>query len=189
MERHVLENAEGFYCRAPDMRQTTGESRHQRQEWEANRFAIDVLAPTYRVAPFVARNPDIREAESLAGLLDISIEASIRCLIERSAQPLAAVWTHGQRVRYVAQARAFPKLTRRSGAWLDECTTAAKTISLGQRATTTMSMARSASWVDDASTKLREQTRVGRDGHAVTLLWADPDALDEKAGGADGASI
>lgn len=154
------------------MAEAKGDTRHQRQELEANRFAIDLLAPTHLVAPFLARPPDIREALEMRGRLDISLEAAIRCMIDRSNQTLAAVWSQGDDVRYVVRARAFPRLKAWGGCQLPIGTAASQAIKQGVPCVTQMTGAHAAAWVAAADVALFEQTRIGRDGHAVTLLWA-----------------
>ena len=173
LERHVLGAAGGFLCRATDMAEAKGDTRHQRQELEANGFAIDLLAPTHLVAPFLTRPPDICEALEMRKQLEISLEAAVRCLIDRSGQTLAAVWSQNHKVRYVVRARAFPRLKPWRGCQLSAGTAASQAITQGAACVTQMTVTQAAAWVAAADVALFEQTRIGRDGHAVTLLWAN----------------
>lgn len=172
LERHVLGAAGRFLCRATDMAEAKGDTRHQCQEQEANRFAIDLLAPTHLVAPFLERPPDICEAMEMRKLLEISLEAAIRCMIDRSNQTLAAVWSQGDKVRYVVRARAFPRLKAWGGCQLPIGTAASQAITQGAKCVTQMTGTQAAAWIENPDIELFEQTRIGRDGHSVTLLWA-----------------
>jgi hypothetical protein len=179
LERHVLGMAEGFRCRTTDMAEAKSDTRHQRQEQEANRFAIDLLAPTYLVAPFLVRPPDIGEALEMHERLEISLEAAIRCMIDRSRETLAAVWSQGHEVRYAVRSRAFPRLKPWSGDQLPSGTAASQAITKGATRVTRMAGCQAAAWVETTDVELFEQTRVGRDRHAVTLLWANLPDSDE----------
>ncbi len=64
------------------MKERNAGTRHQKQEAEANRFAIDLLAPAYRFKPHLAGDPDLETIVSLTRELDISHEAAARRYIE-----------------------------------------------------------------------------------------------------------
>lgn len=161
------------------MAEAKGDTQHQRQEQEANRFAIDLLAPTHLVAPFLERPPDIREALQMRKRLVISLEAAIRCMIDRSEKTLAAVWSQDHKVRYVVRARAFPRLKPWGGCQLPAGTAASQAITQGAACVTQMMGSHAAAWVERPDIELFEQTRIGRDKHAVTLLWANLHDSDE----------
>lgn len=77
MEQHVLSNDVGFGCTPADMRERRVAVRHHKQETEANTFAIGLLAPTFKLAPTLADDPDLRSLRDLAASLDISMEALV----------------------------------------------------------------------------------------------------------------
>lgn len=190
LEDHVLGTPEGFRCRDTDMREGGDDTRHQHQEREANRFAIDFLAPTHLVAPFLARAPDINHAVEMRTLLNISLEAAVRCMIDRSHHTLAAVWSHGDHVRYVVRTRTFPRLKPWGGCQLPIGTSAWWAIAENVARVTRMAPCQAAAWVEAPDVEIFEQSRIGRDGHAVTLLWAslpDSDEDEETEGHCIGA--
>lgn len=104
--------------------------------------------------------------------LVISLEAAIRCMIDRSDHTLAAVWSQGDKVRYVVRPRAFPRLKPWKGCQLPAGTAASQAITQGAACVTQMTGTHAAAWVERPDIDIFEQTRVGRDVHAVTLLWA-----------------
>ncbi len=73
------------------MRETREERQHQRQETQANQFAIGLLAPFHMVDPHLSRTAHLRDGEPLRDSLDLSLEASVRRMIERRSEPLAAI--------------------------------------------------------------------------------------------------
>lgn len=181
LERHVLSDTAGFRCLPADLRETHEGKQHVRQESEANRFAIEVLAPTSQVRPFLNDPPDLRAAQKMRDRLDISLEAGIRRLIELHDEPLAAVWSKDGRIRYSVPSRRFPYVTRTKGHSLPQTTPAFRAIAAGKRGFTEMVETHGLAWTSWPDLTLREQTRVGDKGHAVTLLWADlPEAREER---------
>ncbi|MEM9230660.1 MAG: ImmA/IrrE family metallo-endopeptidase [Pseudomonadota bacterium] len=186
MEHHVLTSSEGFQCRASDMRETREDRQQRRQETQANRFAIEVLAPGYKTRQFLDDDPDLKATQVMRDELDMSLEACIRRYVATHPEPLAAVWSHNGCVRYPIRGPSFPWVKPESGSRLATDTPAARAIARGASGLTRMQECHPESWTDDESVaELFEQTRVGKYGHAVTLLWAtitdaeEDDGLDE----------
>jgi len=173
LERHLFERT-GFTCSAADMRVNAGSSRHQRQEAEANEFAISLLAPPYRVLPMLGSTPDLQDAVRLRNDLDISLEASVRLLIDFRAEPIAAIWSKGGRVRYFVTSRAFPSVSVKRGAMLRAETAAAELIAGKVQRMSEVVKTPSTAWTMKQGIPMGEQTRLGRDGYAVTLLFCGP---------------
>lgn len=102
-----------FACTANDL--TTGwrrpvdsTRRHLVQEAEANRFAIELLAPVRRLRPYLGGIPDLAKVIALAEELEISREAAARRYVELHANPSAVVFSRDGVVRYVDRADDFP---------------------------------------------------------------------------------
>ncbi|GHF60601.1 ImmA/IrrE family metallo-endopeptidase [Seohaeicola zhoushanensis] len=183
LERHMLSDDGGFRCLPVDLREYGLAKQHQRQEAEANTFAGEVLAPVARVKPFCSEDPDIRIAQELRDQLDISLEATLRRIIDLSPHALAAVWSVKGRIRYSIKSKAFPYITCNKGTAVPQTTTAFRVITAGKRGATRMDETHPLAWTGRPDIALREQTRVGKDGHAITLLWADlPDEDDDYDG-------
>jgi hypothetical protein len=94
-----------FACTAEDLRTpwrdlSRDAKRHWQQESEANRFAIELLAPATRVKPLLKGIPDLEKVISLAENLHISKEAAARRYVELCEQPIAVVFGHKGNVAY-----------------------------------------------------------------------------------------
>lgn len=184
MERHQLSDTAGFRCATGDMRETREGRREQRQESQANRFAIELLAPAYLMASRLSDEPDLRDAQRLRDHLDVSLEACLRRMIECRSEALAAVWSHEGRVRYFVRGAAFPYVSCRRGDPVPTMSAACRAIARGAVGFTSFREAHAFAWTGRSDLDLHEQTRIANNGHAVTLLWAEmPDAEDDDDGG------
>ncbi len=173
LEDHELTNEPGFRCSGDDMRERRAASQHKRQEAEANRFAIDLLAPAYQLSPHIAGNPDLQAVALLSQQLDISHEATARRFIELHEQPLALIFSQDHVVRYALRnGRFLPWVKVECGRTIPSSTQAHKTINAGKTEMSRLTEATSAAWLRDPNVDLHEQTRLGARGHATTLLWA-----------------
>lgn len=170
MERHVLSDQQGFRCSSNDLREPREGRRDLRQESEANRFAIELLAPPSLVEGHLSQEPDLRDAQSMRNELDVSLEACVRRRIDHREEPLAAVWTHQGRVRYSVRDRSFPFVTLNSGDRLPQTTHAFRAITNAKLGFTEFSETHCLAWISRPELELFEQTRLSHDGHAVTLL-------------------
>jgi hypothetical protein len=138
------------------------------------------------VTPLLKKDPDLRDAQRLRDDLDISLEACIRLMVDSRNEPLAAVWSRHGEVRYCIKSKTFPFITLTSGNTLPQTSAAVRTISNGTLGITEFCETHSAAWTSTADLELYEQTRLGNDGHAVTMLWADiPDEEDNEVGSPD----
>jgi hypothetical protein len=119
-----------FACTAEDLRTrwrdlSRDANRHWQQESEANRFAIELLAPASRVRPYVKGIPDIEKVIALAANLDISKEAAARRYVELCEQPIAVVFGHKGNVAYFERHPEFPSVSCHRGDPLPSCETSA----------------------------------------------------------------
>ncbi|SEM20114.1 protein of unknown function [Roseovarius azorensis] len=179
MEQHVLSAEDGFRCRAQDMRETREGRRHQKQESQANEFAIGLLAPFRMVDLFLSKDPDLRDGQRLREGLDVSLEACVRRMIDRRQEPLAAVWSKNGQVRYSTRNGGFPFVHLEPGDRLPQISAAFRAVGNNSQGFTAFTEIHAAAWINRTDIDLFEQTRVGADGHAVTLLWADAPEPDE----------
>ena len=172
MEWHELSAVDGFCCRTSDMQVTREDRRDLRQEAQANRFAIELLAPRDLVDPHLSNVPELRDAQKMQDRLQISLEAAVRRLINRRDEPLAALFSkHGQ-IRYVIREAGFPWIKLKNGDALPRMTAAFRAVSAGQPGYTEMAETLAAAWTSRPDADLWEQTRVGKNGTAITLLEA-----------------
>ncbi len=180
LERHVLNDGTGFTCTAGDLRETRLGRQHLRQESEANGFAINLLAPSGLVMPHLSRAPDLKDGMRLRKHLDLSLEACVRRMVELRDDVLAAVWSYKGAVRYTVRNPRFPFVSLKRGDLLPKATPAFRTITEGQPGMTGFTETHGIAWTRRPELDLFEQTRLGKSGHAVTLLWAElPDDDDE----------
>lgn len=113
LERHVLSRGDGFQCRASDMREVdpSATEQHNRQEAEANQFAAELIAPRHLTRCLLSDDPDLECAFQAAKALDISLEVSVRRMVQLGDERLAAVWSYNGIVRYSLRSKEFPFIT------------------------------------------------------------------------------
>lgn len=180
LERHVLGLGGTFTCTQGDLRETRTARQYKRQEVEANEFAIGLLVPDNLLLPFLRLQPEISAMAALRTKLDISLEAATRCLIERDEEPVAAVWSKDGKIRYVVRGKSFPWIERNPGQPLSSISRTARVLALGKTGPTEMREVAPAAWTLADIPELFEQVRIGKEGHALTLLWATlPEASDQ----------
>ncbi len=179
MVHHVMVEATGFQCRNRDMvaaspePKARSENRHLRQEAEANRFAIELLAPRSRLRPVLNRLPDLDRVLEIADTFAISKEAAARRYVELHRASLAILFLHRGKVIYLQKANEFPWLAIGPGQPLPG--TPATKPGLSE-----MVEADPADWFDKArDIELQVQVMGQEDDRAIVLLHAeasgDPD--------------
>jgi hypothetical protein len=186
LERHELRDEIGFACRSADMRESGTDSADHRQETEANAFAINLLAPPSLINMHLRGAPDFSQILAMRDGLRISLEAAARRYVDCHDAQLAVVFSRDGHVRYVDRQRDFPWIDLENGGPLHRDTEAARFIRSGENRLTAMQETTSLFWINRPEVALAEQTRLGRDGYAVTLLWAEqtePEDDEEDDGG------
>lgn len=180
---HKPTNGNGFSCRAEDMRLEGPAGRRslsseQRQEIEANRFAIALLAPPDRLRSALAKTPDLTRPLALAKALDISREAACRRYVALHRLDLAVVFSRHGRVLYFSCGREFPGLSIGPGSPLPELPSTSPGQPLSE-----MEEIDSADWLRrPGHCELRAQTLRQQNGYAATLLWAEGVDDDDDGG-------
>ena len=115
----------GFVCTNNDLAAFEGGygrhgERHWRQETEANRFAITLLAPAPMVRPFVAGPHHLQYILDMAETLGLSKEAAARRYVECNPAPVALIFAQHGKVRYYIRQKIFPFMSLRKGQHLPE---------------------------------------------------------------------
>jgi Zn-dependent peptidase ImmA (M78 family) len=110
---HQPQGASGFSCTRADFAsgwrgQSASTSQHLNQEREANRFAIELLAPLGLARPFLFGVPDLEKVLNMSEALGVSREACARRYVELHRQPTSVVFTTDGVVRYVERHADFP---------------------------------------------------------------------------------
>ena len=182
---HVPADGGGFRCSRDDIR--TGEwrikaspTRHDRQETEANRFAIELLLPRARLHDALSAVPDLQPVLSAAQACDVSRAAAARRYVELQDATIAIAFSQNGKLRYWAKRPGFPATAIRRDDPLRDLPKA----SAGARLSD-LEDADPADWLaqsDDATVTV--QTLYQRDGFAMTLVIVDagPDETDEDDG-------
>jgi hypothetical protein len=154
------------------MREGRSDSMDHRQETEANQFAINLLAPPLLMGKHLNAEPDLRDIMDMRDGLAISLEAAARRYVECHDAQLAAVFSQDGKVRYLDRQPGFPWINLSIGGRLNPDCPAARFASRAIRGVSDMEVAQPLWWMNPSDVELTEQTRLGRDGQAVTLLWA-----------------
>lgn len=180
-DSHV-QTADGFRCRLDDFRNPfesghgTALTRHQWQEREANRFAIELLAPRRRVEGLISDEPDLSQMLAIADDLDLSEEPAARRYVELSPATVAVAFSKHGRLRYSARGGDFPDLSLRPGDRIAEMPSLDRGRTVSEK-----EEADPRDWLrGGASADLAVQWHVQHDGHAMALI-----VVSEIADGAD----
>lgn len=173
---HVGAEDGGLSCSLGDMRFLSSASadRHRRQESEANRFAIEILAPRTRCQSFLKGDPDICEILSMVREFEISREAAARRYVELNGNAVAVVFTKDRRLTYWVPSDSCPALSVRKGDLLPLPSEPVNT-----RAPTDMGYVEGSFWLHRPKGELMLQTLFQTQGHAITLLRLIPDDEEE----------
>ncbi|PJK30853.1 ImmA/IrrE family metallo-endopeptidase [Minwuia thermotolerans] len=129
MTHHRMVGRDGFRCSRSDMlaRVEPGDAAtaglHLGQEAEANRFAIELLAPARRLKRYLHRPPDLARVLEISDAFEISREAAARRYVEQHRDNLAVLFGHHGRIIYLQKARGFPWITRAAAIRCPACPT------------------------------------------------------------------
>ncbi len=169
---HRPANAKAFFCTVSDLGATgtSGAGAPSRQEAEANRFAIDLLAPAHAFAEAVGDVPDLQQVCYLASALDLSREACARRYIELRPWPCALVFSKDGVVRYTERNSGFPNVMPGRGRALPYLSDGPFEEGVGQ-----MIEADPLQWhLRDMPGSLTVQTLHQMNGYSTTLFMVEP---------------
>jgi hypothetical protein len=177
---HEPPSEAGFACTTEDLgtgwRGVSREAgQHRLQESQANRFAIELLAPARRVEPFLNAIPDLEQVIAISADLDISKEAAARRYVELCEQPTAVVFGHAGIVRYVERDPDFPFVSCRKGDPLPSCQNKPDPSGL-----TGHIQSEPTDWLARMpQSELLTQRLFQANGYSMTLLMLDDDEKEE----------
>ena len=164
---HKQISGDGFICSQSQMKIFgKGKSQNERQEIEANRFAISVLAPEHLMRPFLKRDPEVEQIQQCAIELELSKAAVARRFVELHHEATAVVFACSGRVEYAIANREFPRLNIRKDDALP-----IHLLGLSAGKITDMESADPSDWLTaPARRDLWAQTLVQQEGYSMTLL-------------------
>lgn len=170
----------GFLCAKSDMKVFSDPKRklltqHQRQELEANRFAIELLAPKKLLGQYLRVEPDLTIIGKMRTELKLSSEASARRYIELHDEPLAIAFTKDKKIRYVTSNRDEIKPC----VWLGDSAPVLPSANLTNKITEFEETASSDWFSKSPSSKVFVQTRYQQNGYAMSLITFDDDEIGE----------
>jgi hypothetical protein len=173
---HKQTATHGFECRKSDMaltsNSTSGPTLHQRQEIEANVFAIELLAPRERMKTFLRRSADLEYVVDAAKALDLSRESMARRYVQLHRECLAIVFSAEGVVTYFDRSEDFPRLEVERGHEVPDLPIRSR--SRGELFP--MIEVDAEAWLSfPRRTTLYAQTLLQSRGHAMTLLLAERD--------------
>ena len=175
MERHVPSEEGGFRCTVADMRETREVQRHFRQEKEANRFAIELLAPKAAFDAWTYIAPDLDHVRRLSTRLDLSKEATARRYSELHEARVAMVFHRNGTVRYVDRPSEFTDLSHRKHSPIPSSIE----IGLSPGTVSEVETADPKDWFDaPPMADLSVQTLYQNKGYAITMLTLDDEDPD-----------
>lgn len=149
-------------------------SRHLVQEIEANRFAIELLAPSRLLRRYMSGIPDLAKVIELADTLGLSRAAGARRYVELHQQPTGLVFSVDSVVRYVERHSDFPFVSCRPGQRLPTPPTPTDEAGLSAHVE-----ADQCDWLGRPGCgSLVVQTLSQRAGYAITLLAFDATETD-----------
>ena len=179
-DKHV-QTEDGFRCRVSDIRLRNdaakpGMSRHRRQEMEANRFAIELLAPSAAFDACIDITPDLDQVRKLSNRLDLSKEATARRYRELHEAQVALVFHRNGLVRYVDRPDGFPPPSVKKHLTMPESVEP----DLASGTLTDLEVAGPRDWFDGAPmSELSIQTLYQKKGYGITMLTLDTEDPDD----------
>jgi Zn-dependent peptidase ImmA (M78 family) len=181
---HTPHNETGFMCAKTDIRFggfqiKPGLSRHEVQELEANRFAIELLAPRQRVIALSNDDASVKDVLGIATELELSKEAAARRYFELHPAKIAVVFTQNGQFKYSATSSSCSRLAVQKGArFLSALTHLPRQISFDEiEVDLPVINGKARSALAEAETYHQES------GHAFTILNFEKDSENEEDDG------
>lgn len=183
----LIRSHEGFQqCSAADMRERRLGTEHQRREAEANRFAAGLLMPK----PWFLRDlrrlgdADVSHVQILADRYQTSLEATINRFVDLTDDTCAFVFSRNGKIRYVRRTRDFPPMSIAAGDVLPLASMSARPLVGPLRVPSSWSELDGGIWLQSEhgtqSPRLLEQTLHQREGFQITMLFLNPDDVEEE---------
>lgn len=173
------DSSSGFFCTRGDLgngwrRGSAPVSRHVAQEIEANRFAIELLAPAPLVRRHLSGIPDLAKVIELADNFGLSRAAGARRYVELHPRPTGLVFSADGVVRYVERHSDFSFVSCRPGQRLPALPAPTDEAGLSDHVEVDPR-----DWLGrPGRDSLVAQTLTQRDGYAITLLVFDATETD-----------
>ena len=173
---HTPHDVAGFMCAKADIKFESfhikpGLTRHEVQEREANRFAIELLAPRQRIIALSNDDASVRDVLRISTELELSKEAAARRYVELHPGKIAVVFTLNGDVKYSTTSLGCPRLAVRKGArFLTNLTHQPRQIRY-EEIEVGLSSGSGETWSKIAAAETYHQAG----GHAFTILSFEPE--------------
>jgi len=168
-EYHRPTSVTGFQCARSDMIEARDINRHVRQEAEANRFSIELLAPRHRMKPYLRGTVSLDRADAMANDFNISRQAAARRYVQLHDASLAVLFCRHGRVRYIDRNENGPRLAF----WVGDEVPSIGSSRPGRRSLDADSWIRSRG-IDQVIVDVRQQT----DEWMTLLLHVEPSDME-----------
>jgi len=112
---HRPTDGENFMCSSKDMGASrtklgSSQTRHQIQEREANRFAIELLTPRRRVENLSCDQPRIIDIKAIAAEFKVSKQATAYRYVELHSAPVAIVFSQDGCIKNFKRSKLMPSM-------------------------------------------------------------------------------
>ncbi|MBC7103403.1 MAG: ImmA/IrrE family metallo-endopeptidase [Parvibaculum sp.] len=163
---HRPTSSRGFDCSSGDMREQGNSTQHAIQEAQANRFAIELLAPRRLIGSYLRDVPDFEAVRFMHARFDISKAAAARRYAELHDEDLTVVFSRHGVIDYAVKPPSPPNSALWRGRTLP--------VQIEQRP------GQASPWIDADPTdwnlspgrSVRVQTLQQNGGYAMTLVHA-----------------
>lgn len=171
---HIQTQGKMFECSRRDMSLPKGSPVHVRQENEANRFAIELLAPVRFFAPYRKRVPDLEHVLALNAQLHISKTAAARRYVDLHRKRVAVIFAQDGKYLYCERSSDFPFIRFERGQPLPILPKVGQDTAISQ-----MVEANAEEWLGpNQSHELSIQCLRQDQGHAIVMLYVEDGEAD-----------
>ena len=180
---HRPTTGESFLCSkleiaAVNTGRKSSQTRHEIQEQEANRFAIELLAPKKRVEHLSRDQPCFHDIQAISAEFDISKQAAAHRYVELHPAPLAILFSENGRVCKARRNDVAPSLRS-----FQELELPVEHRLVAKGSTVGPTQVNAEKWIASSTTsEIWIETFAQANGHSMTLVSIDFDYIASNEG-------